>query len=625
MMRHVFHTLRFSAVCFVSLGTVQAVLIPNDLGMGEILTKLSEAGLNITLPSEALETAATGLKYYDKIISYDKTCPSDATASFGQSEAQEMITSLYTEFPFNCMNSLSSREATAGAFANFGYDTGSLATENPMSLAVECILQETVDSFDTSWSTSNTASLGSLEKFIAYERSKVLWSINQPVSAVQDAYFPEFKSVISSSIQLALNPLSKDFAMSEMSKYFLIYVAIGGFIDSSNYKKLVFYANIEWAVNLENVYNPSKENVLVGQKLLKLLESCIHFTKSPANGDFLPRFLSMYTLWNYRFLKFYFSKLDPDVQLCKVTTGNSDAYEFSTQVLHAFQSLAQSISLGSISGGGWMSTRVKTLLATGVPVIACNGSVSFLPLGSYKNGSDTLATMALAMSGNPTARTSAFQNGDACGVTSRDFLNYDFRSDWMVAGEAGCTLGEETGCFCAPDLEDGESKGAWKWQCNNVVNFGPHDPSVKSCPDVVPVGKDLGPLYFGRNRARALETSGTDAADLPAMNMQAGAACDTAIHPTGHPGDEVCPYSDCDEGGDHSAICACIDREQYGMGVGMEWVCMHATCRCSHVQEEAAGPEEAASLKTSPDSSADAVVASAVASFSVLAMGALWN
>eukprot|EP00588_Corethron_pennatum_P011553 CAMPEP_0194273554 /NCGR_PEP_ID=MMETSP0169-20130528/6865_1 /TAXON_ID=218684 /ORGANISM="Corethron pennatum, Strain L29A3" /LENGTH=430 /DNA_ID=CAMNT_0039016541 /DNA_START=189 /DNA_END=1481 /DNA_ORIENTATION=- len=393
-MRHVFHTLRFSAVCFGSLGTVQAVLIPNDLGMGEILTKLSEAGLNITLPSEALETAATELKYYDKIISYDKTCPSDATASFGQSEAQEMITSLYTEFPFNCMNSPSSREATVGAFSNFGYDTGSLVTENPMSLAVECILQETVDSFNTSWSTSNTTSLGSLEEFIAYERSKVLWSINQPVSAVQNAYFPEIKSAISSSIQLALNPLFKDFAMTAMSKNFLVYVTF--FIDSSDYMKLVFYANIEWAVNLENMYNPSKENVLVGQKLLKLFESCSHFTKSPttsaylfsANGDFLPRFLSMYTLWNYRFLKFYFSVLDPNVQLCKVTTGNSDAYELSIQVLHAFQSLAQSISLSSISGEEWTLIRAKTLLAQGLPVISCNGSVSFLPVGSYKNGSD---------------------------------------------------------------------------------------------------------------------------------------------------------------------------------------------------------------------------------------------
>eukprot|EP00588_Corethron_pennatum_P009352 CAMPEP_0194276280 /NCGR_PEP_ID=MMETSP0169-20130528/8908_1 /TAXON_ID=218684 /ORGANISM="Corethron pennatum, Strain L29A3" /LENGTH=243 /DNA_ID=CAMNT_0039019963 /DNA_START=64 /DNA_END=795 /DNA_ORIENTATION=+ len=238
----------------------------------------------------------------------------------------------------------------------------------------------------------------------------------------------------------------------------------------------------------------------------------------------------------------------------------------------------------------------------------------------------TLATLAIAMSGNPTATTSAFQNGDACGVTSRDFLNYDFRSDWMVAGEAGCTLGEETGCFCAPNLEDGQSKGPWEWQCDNVVNFGPNEASSKTCPDVVPVAKDLGQLYFGRNRARALESSNGDAeASLPAVaGMQAGVECDTAVHPTGHPGDEVCPYSDCDEGGDHSAICACVDREQYGMGKGMEWVCMHATCSCGYVKEEDANEEEA-SLKTSSESSADSLVASAAVSFSMMAMGALLN
>ena len=68
MMRHIFHALTFSTACFVSLGPVQGVLISSDLGMGNILTKLSEAGLNITLPLEALETVATGLKYMDKII-----------------------------------------------------------------------------------------------------------------------------------------------------------------------------------------------------------------------------------------------------------------------------------------------------------------------------------------------------------------------------------------------------------------------------------------------------------------------------------------------------------------------------------------------------------------------------
>jgi hypothetical protein len=58
------------------------------------------------------------------------------------------------------------------------------------------------------------------------------------------------------------------------------------------------------------------------------------------------------------------------------------------------------------------------------------------------------------------------------------------------------------------------------------------------------------------------------------------------LNPTGQPGDEVCPYSDCDEGGDHSAICACIDLKKYGMGEGTEWVCMHATCSCGEEQQE---------------------------------------
>jgi hypothetical protein len=183
----------------------------------------------------------------------------------------------------------------------------------------------------------------------------------------------------------------------------------------------------------------------------------------------------------------------------------------------------------------------------------------------------TLALLAIAA---PNA--SAFQNGDTCGVTSRKFLNYDYRSDYMVAGETGCSLGDDSGCFCAPNLTDGESLSEWEWQCNGVVNFGPA--SSKICPDLVPVAKGLGILESVANRN--LEVDKVASVGTETMQQKIGVACDTSIHPTGRPGDEVCPYSDCDEGGDHSAICACVDLGKYGMGVGMEWVCMHATCSC---------------------------------------------
>ncbi len=178
-----------------------------------------------------------------------------------------------------------------------------------------------------------------------------------------------------------------------------------------------------------------------------------------------------------------------------------------------------------------------------------------------------------------TTNVSSFQNGDTCGVTSAKFLNYDYRSDFMVAGEAGCTLGDNNECFCAPNLADGESLSEWQWQCNGVVNFGPA--SSKTCPDMVPVPKGLGLLESvrNRNRERSLEAEKV-AIGAESQQEKMSVACDTAIHPTGRPGDEVCPYSDCDEGGNHSAICACVDLGKYGIGVGMEWVCMHATCSC---------------------------------------------
>ena len=190
---------------------------------------------------------------------------------------------------------------------------------------------------------------------------------------------------------------------------------------------------------------------------------------------------------------------------------------------------------------------------------------------------------------------SVFQDGDTCGVTSSDFLTYSYRSEYLVAGQTGCTLGGDgsEGCFCAPDLSDGESLSEWKWQCNNSVAFGPTT-DQKTCPESVPVPKEFGELDVVLNRRRGLQ-----------QQPQQRVSCDTNIHPTGRPGDEVCPYSDCDDGGDHSAICACIDMEQYGMGEGTEWICMHATCSCGDDDDDQPTTgkvvyTDSASVKTAP-------------------------
>jgi hypothetical protein len=205
--------------------------------------------------------------------------------------------------------------------------------------------------------------------------------------------------------------------------------------------------------------------------------------------------------------------------------------------------------------------------------------------------------VALSISTTPCA---AVQNGDSCGVSSSDFLTYDYRSDFLVAGEEGCTLGEDTNCYCAPDLNDGESLSEWKWQCNNSVKFGP-SLAEKVCPESVPVAKGLGDLDVVLNR-RALQV------------QPERVSCDTSINPTGRPGDEFCPYSSCDEGGDHSAICACVDLEQYGLGEGMEWICMHATCSCGGENNETLGTE-------APEEASNSSFASTVVSIVFLLVG----
>ena len=201
----------------------------------------------------------------------------------------------------------------------------------------------------------------------------------------------------------------------------------------------------------------------------------------------------------------------------------------------------------------------------------------------------TQAFLLAATAANTVSAT--FSNGDFCGVTSRKFLNYDYRSDYLVAGQKGCELNssnnDETihsNCYCAPNLVDGESLSEWQWQCDGVVNFGPVE--GKTCPETVPVPKGLGLLDVVERNLQQTTEDKIVSIGTESQQEKISVPCDTSIHPTGRPGDEVCPYSDCDEGGDHSAICACVDLAKYGMGEGQEWVCMHATCSCGGEEED---------------------------------------
>jgi hypothetical protein len=189
------------------------------------------------------------------------------------------------------------------------------------------------------------------------------------------------------------------------------------------------------------------------------------------------------------------------------------------------------------------------------------------------------------------AAEGTFQNGDSCGVKSSDFVNDYFAGKFLVAGTSGCNLSDdETGCFCAPDFDDQDPLSEWKWQCNDSVDFGPVDGKV--CPDTMPIPKESLPFEIEVSRSAAENTL----------------ACDTSVHPTGRPGDEVCPYSDCDQGGDTSAICGCVNLANYGMGEGQQWFCLQSTCSC----EEEGGMEETGGMEGTEPPSSSSVMATVV-------------
>ena len=132
------------------------------------------------------------------------------------------------------------------------------------------------------------------------------------------------------------------------------------------------------------------------------------------------------------------------------------------------------------------------------------------------------------------------------------------------------------------------------------MRFGPKNEKV--CPASVPVPKQYGvdSIYF-----------------TEAM-LGVPVACDLDIHPTGYPGDEVCAYSECEDGGEYSAICACVDLSERVENGGTQWFCLHATCQCEATAEE----EDV--VESGGDAAAAAAAPSSGAVLSTSAVAALW-
>jgi hypothetical protein len=166
--------------------------------------------------------------------------------------------------------------------------------------------------------------------------------------------------------------------------------------------------------------------------------------------------------------------------------------------------------------------------------------------------------------------SASFQEGDKCGVNSQDFFKVGFGGDYRVAGGEGCDLGfGHADCFCGVDYDDSDRLSEWKWQCNGAVEFGPA--TGKQCPDSIPVPLNTTTVSWNNETEFMVDP----------------VECDPLIHPTGQRGDPVCGYSDCDIGGDSSAICGCVNLTQYGIGEGTQWFCMHSTCSCTNMTEAA--------------------------------------
>ena len=196
-----------------------------------------------------------------------------------------------------------------------------------------------------------------------------------------------------------------------------------------------------------------------------------------------------------------------------------------------------------------------------------------------------LLRVAAALIGATGAASAAIREFDTCGVLSSDFMNDSFEGQYRVAGPSGCALGglassAKEDCFCGPEIDGEERLGEWLWQCEDNIAFGPV--GAKTCPAEVPV-----PVINDKDITAEVVRELREAGEMD---------CDVEIHPGGHPGDEVCGYSDCDQGGDFTAVCACVDMSRYGVEGGPQWHCLHSTCSCGEGNVGKGGTSGASSV-----------------------------
>jgi hypothetical protein len=152
--------------------------------------------------------------------------------------------------------------------------------------------------------------------------------------------------------------------------------------------------------------------------------------------------------------------------------------------------------------------------------------------------------------------------GEFCNITGQLAVVTGFVGNARVGGLPGCTIGNETDCYCAPQIDGVSDASEWLWQCGDDVHIllGPYE--GKQCPDTLP-------------------SSGE---------------CDATIYPSGAPGDPGCGYSDCGGAATFSSMCGCIDLAVIGQGEGVSWYCFNSTCYCPHAEESTSGAAVASIL-----------------------------
>lgn len=362
----------------------------------EMINKLQGPGYVMDVAKDVTKRLAEDADKMVAFLGATDTCSSEWN-SFSFDDLKKAISNNYKKKPFSC--SQGSQVQVDGVLELFGQRARATKSHAGAKYVVECILQDMVDKYGgegLSWDTSGLSKFPGLRSTLSAYYAELTDLGVKDIDQWDNMTF----RILSANFQKygmayqGATGAQKNYLYEYLKKLFLISVGpqmVHRFRNSrakleevSPYRPALLAANIEWAVDFENLGvqqgHPAAdpENVELGRKVMQLYGHCINYfydqstphLRMEAYDDLLDHAVLLYTIWNYRYVT-YFTTQNPAPAMCP----NGHKWSVVPSVAaHSVVSLIGSLNEAGDTLTSWSTYRpISLMMAGGGIEQSCSG------------------------------------------------------------------------------------------------------------------------------------------------------------------------------------------------------------------------------------------------------------